>query len=103
MYSLFSFLLSFHKNLAETVKVNKYFVTGTSNSTTVHLWQNFYNIPTFNMKQLKKACTKKSIVVSLRQIKSNNHISTTLLRTLPVLVGKTVYETSTSNKIILVA
>lgn len=54
------------------------------------------------MKQLKKAWAKKS-TVSLRQMKSNNHTSTTLLRTLPVWAGKGIYETFTSNNIILVA
>jgi hypothetical protein len=44
------------------MKENKYFVTGTSNSTTEHLWQNFYNIPTFNMKQLKKAWIKEKYI-----------------------------------------
>lgn len=48
--------------LVVIIKVNKYFVTGTSNSTTVPLRQNFYNIPTFNMKQLKKAWAKKKNV-----------------------------------------
>lgn len=54
------------------------------------------------MKQLKKAWAKKSIVVSLRQIKSNNHTGTKLLRTFSVWVGKGIHETFTSNKIILV-
>lgn len=49
------------------------------------------------MKQLKKAWAKKKYT----QAKSNNH--TTLLRTLPVWAGKEVYETFTSNKIILAA
>lgn len=54
------------------------------------------------MKQLIKAWAKKSTVVSLRQIQSNNHTRTTLLRILSVWVGEGVYETFTSNKIILV-
>lgn len=76
-----------------------YLIKGTSNSTKVHLWQNFYNIPTFNMKQLKKAWAKKKcIVVSSGQTKSNNHTNTTLLG-FSVRAGKGVYKPLSSNKI----